>query len=96
MCCGNNGKAFTCSCSRVLRQSSNTSQALPQTHVFLAEKEASLYKKDELEHKPSHKQNNDPGSDRSNLSSNFIKTQSKVIEKTHHRKFNGTVCLAVC
>lgn len=31
-------------------------QALPQTHVFLAE-EAILCTKDEPEHKPSHKQN---------------------------------------
>lgn len=38
---------------------------------------------------------NDPDSDGSNPSSNFIKTPSKVIEKIHHRKFNGTVCIAM-
>lgn len=56
MCWSNYGRAFTCSCNRILGQSLNTSQALPQTHVFLAE-EATLDTRDEPEHKPSHKQN---------------------------------------
>lgn len=38
---------------------------------------------------------NSSDSDGSNPSSHFTETQSKVIEKIQHRKFNDTVCIVM-